>query len=74
LLKEGQWKSGHRYIKSAYRGAVEEWTQEHEECYRKAVEEWTQVHEEWYRRAVEEWTQMHEVCLKEGSGRMDTDA
>ena len=53
---------------------MEEWTQEHEECYRKAVEEWTQVHEEWYRRAVEEWTQMHEVCLKEGSGRMDTDA
>ena len=39
----GQWKSEHRYMNSAYRGAVEQ------------------------------WTQIHEDCIKDGSGRVDTD-
>ena len=55
MVQEGRGRVD-RYMNSAYKRAVEEWAQEHEECYRKAVEKWTQVHEEWYRRAVEEWT------------------
>ena len=75
-------------MKSAYRGAVEEWTQIHEDCLKegsgKVDTDTRRLHKRglWKsghrymnsgdRRAVVEWTQIYKQCLQEGSGRMDT--
>ena len=57
MNKRGQWKNGHRYMKSAIGG---EWKSGHR--YMNGA----------YSRAVEEWTQIYEWCLQQGSGRVDT--
>ena len=67
VLTAGQWKSGHGYMNSAYRGAVEEWTRVHEEWYRKAVEEWTQMSSECYTKTtILEETSTDDIHLSTG--------